>query len=136
MAGAGFLLMVLAFWTAFALYKARGSIDRLLARRKLLLAWVLAIPLPYVAVECGWIVREVGRQPWIVYGLMRTQAAVSDVTARAVSGSMLMFCLFYVVLLASFFIFARKWLRHGPDLALMPPDKTKHPQSARAAIVH
>ena len=45
----------------------------------LLLAWVLCIPLPYVAVEAGWIVREVGRQPWVVYGLLRTSQAASTV---------------------------------------------------------
>lgn len=134
MAGVGFLLMVLAFWTAYALYKARHRLSDLLAQRKLLLAWILAIPLPYIAVECGWIVREVGRQPWIVYGLLRTRDAVSNVSAGAISGSMIMFSLFYVVLLVSFFIFARKWLRHGPDLTLMPPVHVKHIHSERAAV--
>ncbi|MEX3946112.1 cytochrome ubiquinol oxidase subunit I, partial [Paraburkholderia sp. BR10937] len=42
---------LLALWTAYALHKARGNLERLLAQRKLLLAWVLCIPLPYVAVE-------------------------------------------------------------------------------------
>jgi hypothetical protein len=51
MAGVGFCFMLLAFWTAYALRKARGSLDALLAQRKLPLAWVLCIPLPYVTVE-------------------------------------------------------------------------------------
>ncbi|MFM0412962.1 cytochrome ubiquinol oxidase subunit I [Paraburkholderia aromaticivorans] len=121
MAGVGFLFMLLAFWTLYALRKARGRLDALLAQRKLLLAWVLAIPLPYIAVECGWIVREVGRQPWVVYGLLRTDHAASAIPAGAITGSMIMFLTFFVGLITSFFVFARRWLRRGPDLSLMPP---------------
>jgi cytochrome d ubiquinol oxidase subunit I len=133
MAGIGFLFMVLAFWTAFALRKARGRLDALLAQRKLLLAWVLAIPLPYIAVECGWIVREVGRQPWVVYGLLRTEHAASAIPPIAITGSMVMFAVFYVVLLSSFFYFARRWLKSGPDVTLMPPAE---PSPSRQSVAH
>ncbi|CAN7192030.1 cytochrome ubiquinol oxidase subunit I [Paraburkholderia sp. SIMBA_054] len=121
MAGIGFCFMLLSFWTVYALRKARGSLDALLARRKLLLAWVLCIPLPYVAVEAGWIVREVGRQPWVVYGLLRTSQAASTVAPSSISLSMVMFFAFYVVLLVTFFVLARRWLRTGPDLTSVPP---------------
>jgi cytochrome d ubiquinol oxidase subunit I len=118
---------VLAFWTIHAIRKARGRVDALLAQRKLLLAWVLAIPLPYVAVECGWIVREVGRQPWVVYGLLRTEHAASAISPAALTGSMMMFSVLHVILLVSFFHFARRWLRNGPDLTLTPVDASaKH----------
>jgi cytochrome d ubiquinol oxidase subunit I len=120
MAGIGFLFMVLAFCTAYVLRKTRGNLEQFLARRKLLLAWVLCIPLPYVAVEAGWIVREVGRQPWVVYGLLRTKDAVSTVSASSVTLSMAMFFAFYVVLLLTFFVLARNWLRAGPDLSVNP----------------
>jgi cytochrome d ubiquinol oxidase subunit I len=133
MAGIGFLFMVLAFWTLFALRKSRGDLDALLAQRKLLLAWVLAIPLPYIAVECGWIVREVGRQPWVVYGLLRTEHAASVVPAADITGSMLMFAAFFVVLISSFFIFARRWLKTGPDLTLQPPVEPM-PRTTQQAI--
>ncbi|MEX3945993.1 cytochrome ubiquinol oxidase subunit I, partial [Paraburkholderia sp. BR10937] len=112
---------LLALWTAYALHKARGNLERLLAQRKLLLAWVLCIPLPYVAVEAGWIVREVGRQPWVVYGLLRTSQAVSAVPASSVTASMAMFFVFDVVLLITFFLLARRWLMNGPDLTATPP---------------
>lgn len=121
MAGIGMWLLLLSLWTAIVWRKAGGRLDDLLANRKLLLAWVLTIPLPYIAVECGWIVREVGRQPWIVYGILRTKDAVSNIPAQTVAGSMVMFCVFYIVLLISFFVFARKWLKQGPDLTIMPP---------------
>jgi cytochrome d ubiquinol oxidase subunit I len=103
------------------LFDPGGRLNELLANRKLLLAWVLTIPLPYIAVECGWIVREVGRQPWVVYGILRTRDAVSSVAPHAVAGSMVMFALFYIGLFISFFVFARKWLKQGPDLTLSPP---------------
>ncbi|MGF6855898.1 cytochrome ubiquinol oxidase subunit I [Paraburkholderia sp. CI3] len=131
MAGIGFLLMVLAFWTLYALRKSGRHLDKLLAQRKLLLAWVLAIPLPYIAVESGWIVREVGRQPWLVYGLLRTEHAASAIPAGTVLGSMIMFCALFVILIVSFFVFARRWLRQGPDLDLMPPA-----EPARQAVAH
>jgi cytochrome d ubiquinol oxidase subunit I len=121
MAGIGFAFMVLAFWTAYSLRKTRGSLEALLAQRKLLLAWVLCIPLPYIAVEAGWIVREVGRQPWVIYGLLRTRDAVSTIPASSVSLSIAMFVAFYVVLLVTFFVLARRWLRAGPDLSIVPP---------------
>lgn len=121
MAGIGFAFMLLALWTAYALRKTRGRLEALLARRKLLLAWVLSIPLPYVAVEAGWIVREVGRQPWVVYGLLRTRDAVSTIPASSVSLSIAMFFAFHVVLLVTLFVLARRWLNAGPDLTSMPP---------------
>jgi cytochrome d ubiquinol oxidase subunit I len=136
MAGIGFLFMVLAFWTAFALRKARGRLDALLAQRKLLLAWVLAIPLPYIAVECGWIVREVGRQPWVVYGLLRTEHAASAISPIAITGSMAMFAVFYVVLLSSFLYFARRWLKNGPDVTLPPPAEPSRQSVAHATVEH
>jgi len=132
MAGIGFAFMLLAFWTAFVLRKTRANLERLLEQRKLLIAWVLCIPLPYVAVEAGWIVREVGRQPWVVYGLLRTQDAVSTVAASSVTFSMAMFFAFYVVLLGTFFVLARAWLRAGPDLSLNPPAPVK--AEAQAAV--
>jgi cytochrome d ubiquinol oxidase subunit I len=131
MAGIGFAFLLLAWWTAIVLRRTRGQLTALLANRRLLWAWVLAIPLPYVAVEAGWIVREVGRQPWVVYGLLRTRDAVSaGVAAPAVAGTILMFVAFYLVLLAAFVIFARKWLRAGPDLQALPPARDALPADA------
>jgi len=120
MAGIGMLLVALGIWTVWSLRGRAGRVTALLSRRKLLLAWALCIPLPYIAVECGWIVREVGRQPWSVYGLLRTSASASTVAPEAVYSSMAMFSVFYVVLLVTFFIFARKWLRNGPQFEELP----------------
>jgi len=60
---------------------------------------VLAIPLPYIAIQLGWIVTELGRQPWVVYGLMRTAEGVSkSVTPAQVWLSLGGFTLFYTAL--------------------------------------
>ncbi len=76
MVGLGTLFILLAIF-AF-LYSKR---EALLEKRWFLKLMVYAIVLPYIAIELGWIVAEVGRQPWIVYGLMRT----ADATSTAVS---------------------------------------------------
>ena len=65
---------------------------------KLLKALICTIPLPYITLWLGWAVSEIGRQPWIVYGLMRTNEAVSPVPAATASVSFFAFLLLYTVL--------------------------------------
>jgi cytochrome d ubiquinol oxidase subunit I len=70
--------------------------------------------LPFLAVLCGWIVTEVGRQPYVVYGHFRTADAVSPVVASAVAGSFALFILVYVALLIAFFFYAFRIVLRGP----------------------
>lgn len=73
-----------------------------------------AIPLPYIACAFGWTVTEVGRQPWIVYGLMRTSQAVSPVAASQVALSLAAFIVVYTLIgLIAFTLMARA-VRKGP----------------------
>lgn len=81
----------------------------------LLKAWVAAIPLGYIATECGWIVREVGRQPWVVYGLLRTEHAASAIPPTAVAISLGLFALIYALLAISFLVFAGRIIMTGPN---------------------
>ncbi len=97
------------------------AVTRMAAQR---LVW--AVPLGYVAVELGWTVREVGRQPWLVYGLLRTSEGASQLPASSVMFSMGGYTVLYIVLAIAFFIFARRWLRKGPDLTLEPPAVPQH----------
>jgi cytochrome d ubiquinol oxidase subunit I len=76
-----------------------------------------AIPLPYIALQCGWIVAEVGRQPWIVYGLMRTSDAVSPIAASQVWISLVAFILVYSLLGAVAFYLIAKFAKQGPEPA-------------------
>ncbi|MFH1737374.1 MAG: cytochrome ubiquinol oxidase subunit I [bacterium] len=75
-----------------------------------------AIPLPYVACEAGWIVAEVGRQPWIVYGLMKTADSVSPIAASQVWVSLIGFVVLYSLLGAAAFYLLLKHARKGPDM--------------------
>jgi cytochrome d ubiquinol oxidase subunit I len=76
-----------------------------------------AIPLPYLALEAGWMVAEVGRQPWIVYGLMRTSDAVSPIAASQVWVSLAAFILVYSLLGAVAFYLIAKFAKQGPEPA-------------------
>ncbi len=80
-----------------------------------LLIYVLLIPLPYLALELGWIVTEMGRQPWVVYGLMRTAAAGSPVDWYQVAGSLAVMGGVYSALTAlGFFLMGKAALKDPP----------------------
>lgn len=78
-------------------------------------AMILAIPLPYLGMQVGWTVAEVGRQPWIVYGLMRTSDAVSPIVTGQVAASLAAMVLLYSLLGAAgaYLMFTKA--RSGPD---------------------
>ncbi len=81
----------------------------------------LVIPLPYIAIMAGWTVAEVGRQPWIVWGLMRTADAVSPVPGSSVALSLLAFIALYSVLGAVDIWLLTKYARLGPAKAAENP---------------
>jgi cytochrome bd ubiquinol oxidase subunit I len=82
---------------------------------------VYTIPLPYLANQLGWIVSEVGRQPWIVYGIMRTSDAVSKaISVPQVLGSLLGFTLLYALLGFVDIYLLAKFARRGPDEVAVP----------------
>ena len=89
--------------------------DKLEQRRWFLRILVWVIPLPYLANLAGWIVAEVGRQPWIVYGLMKTSDAVSQIPAGQVVTTLVAFLLLYTALGATNFYLVVKFARRGPD---------------------
>ena len=107
MVGLGFLFAALSL-LVFLKRKSPESSPWLLR----LLPWV--IPLPYLACELGWIVAEVGRQPWIVYGLMKTSQAVSPVAPIQVAVSLAAFVLVYTLLGLVDFYLLFKYARKGP----------------------
>ncbi len=72
MVGLGTIFIAIAFVAALLLWR-----KRLFDSPLVLWALLLVMPFPYIASEAGWVVAEVGRQPWIVYGLMKTQTAAS-----------------------------------------------------------
>jgi cytochrome d ubiquinol oxidase subunit I len=89
--------------------------NRLVESAGYLKAMLFAIPLPYIALQAGWIVAEVGRQPWVVYGMMRTSDAVSPISGSQVMGSFIALVGVYTLLgIAAFYLLAR-YARKGPQ---------------------
>jgi cytochrome d ubiquinol oxidase subunit I len=111
MVGLGVVMLVLA-WAGAWLYW-RG---RLAESQRFLALLIAAGPSGFVAVLAGWIVAEVGRQPWIVYGLMRTTDAVSAVPAAAVATSLTLFVVVYLALLGAFFYVSARLIRRGAEV--------------------
>ena len=106
-AGLGFLY----FW--------RGS---LFEKRWLLWLLVLSVLGPQIANQAGWFAAEVGRQPWIVYGLLRTSEGLSAVVkADAVLTAIVLFTLIYLLLFAVFVYLLNDKIQHGPDEADLTP---------------
>jgi len=113
MVALGFLFVVL---TVVGWFKRH----RLEASPGFLKVMLYAIPLPYVALQAGWIVTEVGRQPWIVYGLMKTADAVSPVAVSQVGVSLAAFIAVYSLLGVAAFYLMRKFALQGPEPAVAP----------------
>ncbi|MGD0265751.1 MAG: cytochrome ubiquinol oxidase subunit I [Candidatus Methylomirabilota bacterium] len=110
MVGVGTILIGLSLLGAFLWW--RGS---LFEARWLLWIYVFAVLLPQVGNQLGWFTAEVGRQPWIVYGLMRTAAGVSpSVTAGHAVASLVLFTLIYLLLFVLFIYLLDQKIRHGP----------------------
>jgi len=97
-------------WGAWQLRRGR-----LWASRRYLMLLIVSIPLPLAACQLGWMATEVGRQPWIVYGLLRTGDAVSkSVPAGDVLFSLVLFGLLYLLLGALYVYLLVREIRHGP----------------------
>jgi cytochrome d ubiquinol oxidase subunit I len=109
MVALAFLFLLLSLLCFFK----RATIE---SARWLLWAMVASIPLPYVACEAGWMLTEVGRQPWIVYGLMKTADAASPVNASQVLLSLAGFIVVYSLLgLCAFYLMYRTAMK-GPEI--------------------
>jgi cytochrome bd ubiquinol oxidase subunit I len=111
MVGLGMAMMLLMLIGAFFLL--RGTLEK---RRWWLKLAVFAIPLPIAAVELGWMTAEVGRQPWIVQGLLKTSEGTSPaVTAGDVAISLVAILLLYGLLFALWLYSLFKEIRRGPE---------------------
>jgi cytochrome d ubiquinol oxidase subunit I len=112
---ASFKLMVaLGFYFALATLVGFILRNRLHEKRWYLRIMLYSIPLPYIAAELGWTLAEVGRQPWIVYGLMKTADAVSPIAVSQVALSLTAFLLVYGVLGAVAYYLIIQHVGKGP----------------------
>jgi cytochrome d ubiquinol oxidase subunit I len=78
-------------------------------------AAVLMAPSGFIAVLAGWVSAEVGRQPYVVYGVLRTADAISPVTAEQVSLSLLVFMVVYAIVFSTGVLYILRLIWKGPD---------------------
>jgi len=111
MVGLGFLFILQSIVAVYLVMK-----NNLEKNRFLLKIMLYSIPLPYIAAQLGWTVAEVGRQPWIVYGLMRTtDGASKSVSLSQVWTSLILFTLFYGLLGIIDIYLLSKFSKKGPE---------------------
>ena len=124
MVGIGFALISVA--ALGFIYFRKGTLHE---RRWVLWILVFSVLGPQFANQLGWFAAEVGRQPWIVYGLMRTPEGLSAVVkAEAVVASLVMFTFIYFLLFAVFIYLLNDKIQHGPhDADLIPSGKLALP---------
>ncbi|MFZ2323351.1 MAG: cytochrome ubiquinol oxidase subunit I [Ignavibacteriaceae bacterium] len=116
----GISLLGIFFWWRGTLFKQRW----------LMWIFVFSVLLPQIANQIGWITAEVGRQPWIVYGLLRTSEALSKaVEAGQVWFSLILFTLIYIGLFILFIYLLNEKIQHGPEDVDAIPSEIGHPKA-------
>lgn len=111
MVGVGGLLLLVMVAVLWFEYK-----KRLVSIRPLLWVALLSIPLVYLAGQAGWIVAEVGRQPWVIEGLLPVNAAVSSVSVAAVQTTFWLFVAIFTLFLAIEMRIMIKAVKQGPEI--------------------
>jgi cytochrome bd ubiquinol oxidase subunit I len=125
MVAIGFTLILISFLGVFFWWKGT-----LFKQKWLLWIFVFSVLLPQIANQVGWITAEVGRQPWIVYGLMRTSEGLSKaVEAGQVWFSLILFTIIYLFLFLLFLYLLNEKIKHGPDDPDRIPSEIGHPKS-------
>jgi cytochrome bd ubiquinol oxidase subunit I len=113
------VLMILIAWVGSYL-NHKGRLEQ---NQPLLWATFLSFPLPFIAILTGWFTAEVGRQPWVAYGVLRTADAVTPfLTTQAATISLVVFCAVYTFIFAFGAFYIHRLLRAGPaGLLVQPP---------------
>jgi cytochrome d ubiquinol oxidase subunit I len=120
MAGIGFFMLALAWGASWLGWKGR-----LFDRRWILRIIFLSFPLGFIATLMGWFTAEVGRQPWVVYGYLRTADAVTPfLMPQQVAFSLALFATIYFIIFVAGMIFIFRLLRAGPVAVGAPPTAT------------
>jgi len=125
----GMIMIALTLYASFQWWRGR-----LFEQRWLLWVFVFAVILPNLANQFGWFSAEMGRQPWVVYGLLRTSDALSEaVAANQVLFSLIMFFLIYTLLFGLFIYLLNKKIKHGPAEDGLRDHRSRHEEMAEAA---
>jgi cytochrome d ubiquinol oxidase subunit I len=121
MVGIGLFLATLMLASVVQWLRGQFSVNLISEQKWLLRSWIFAAPLGYLAVETGWIVRCVGRQPWIVYGQLRTVESASNLPAGEVLFSLVGLMTMYAVFFVATLYFGSRIVQKGPNLDLPCP---------------
>ena len=111
MVGLGMLMALVLLLTLLFVWK-----DKLAGKRWLLLIAIICIPLVYICGQCGWIVAEVGRQPWTIQGLLPINVAISSLSAVAVKTTFFVFLAVFALFLAIEIRIMLRAIRKGPEV--------------------
>jgi cytochrome bd ubiquinol oxidase subunit I len=126
------LAIVMFAIAVMSLYLRRTG--RLFTAKWFLRTLVVMTPSGIVATLAGWYLAETGRQPWVIYGLLRTLDAVSPVPASALLSTFIAFVCIYTVFMTAFLIFVRRIIQRGPvEISAQPESsgslkRALHPQ--------
>jgi cytochrome d ubiquinol oxidase subunit I len=129
MVGLGFLMLTLGLLSVFAFFKGWLYHWRPLHRFALCMG-----PAGFVAVIAGWVTTEVGRQPFTVYGLLRTADSVAPLEAPAVAASLLMFVAVYFVVFSAGVLYILKLMSHPPVVGEAGPEGDQNRPERAAGI--
>ncbi len=110
MVGCGLIMLGLAWFGSWLIHR-----NRLAQARWLLWGIFLSFPLPFIATLAGWYTAEIGRQPWVVYGVLRTAKAMTPfLTAHAAAATLILFAAVYAFIFSFGIYFIHRLLRAGP----------------------
>ncbi|PTB90086.1 cytochrome ubiquinol oxidase subunit I [Pseudidiomarina aestuarii] len=115
MVGIGMLMVLIGVWSGIQRWRGKLYDSPLLHRAALFMG-----PMGFVAVVAGWIVTEVGRQPWVVYGLLRTADAASPIALEGVAGSLLAFIVVYFLVFGAGTFYIIRKMAGSPDKVNIP----------------
>lgn len=122
MVGLGTILLLIALLAALLLWRGR-----LFGSRPMLWALMLAFPFTYIANIAGWVTAETGRQPWVIFGVMRTSAGASpasSVPAGTGIFTLLGFCGLYLLIAVVYLILILRIVNRGPEDVGLPTNST------------
>src|SRR5260370_34775774 len=109
MVGLGTLMLLLGVWSAWLRWRSR------LYQSRLFLRFAVAMgPAGLIAILAGWYTTEIGRQPWVVYGVMRTKDAVSSHPASALTTTLIVFVVMYLAVFGTGVTYMLKLAAKGP----------------------
>ena len=121
MVACGMGMVLIALWGAWLALRRKLTVETVSANKWFLRAVIVSAVLPYIAIWVGWWTREVGRQPWVVYGLMRTNEGVSHMSVAQEVVWLVGYMGFELMVWGATWWFLNKLVTQGPDMTTPIP---------------